>query len=58
MDADSGVGFDYSELATVRGDGAGKLSGVGGLLRGVDVGAGWWSAYCSAVLGVVAWPCC
>jgi len=58
VDAGSGVGFDYGELAAVRGDGAGELSRVGGFLRGVGVGAGWWSAYCSAVLGVVAWPCC
>jgi len=58
VDAGSGVGFDYGELAAVRGDGAGELSGVGGFLGGVDVGAGWWSAYCSAVLGVVAWLCC
>ena len=58
MDAGSGLGLDYGELAAVRGDGAGELSGVGGFLGGVGVGAGWWSAYCSAVLGVVAWPCC
>jgi len=58
VDAGSGVGFDYGELAAVRGDGAGELGGVGGFLGGVGVGAGWWSAYCGAVLGVVAWPCC
>jgi len=58
VDAGSGVGFDYGELAAVRGDGAGELSRVGGLLGGVDVGAGWWGSYCGAVLGVVAWPCC
>jgi len=58
VDAGSGVGLDYGELAAVRGDGAGELGGVDGLLGGVGVGAGWWGAYCSAVLGVVAWPCC
>jgi len=58
VDAGSGVGLDYGELAAVRGDGAGELSRVGGFLGGVGVGAGWWGAYCGAVLGVVAWPCC
>jgi len=58
VDAGSGVGLDYGELAAVRGDGAGELSRFGGHLGGVGVGAGWWRAYCSAVLGVVAWPCC
>jgi len=58
VDAGSSVGFDDGELAAVRGDGAGELGGVGGFLGGVDVGADWWSAYCGAVLGVVAWPCC